>query len=1233
VLDGYAEHALPLSHVNMDVDWHQFPGKNHGDPSRPVAGCDGYGGFVWNSVLFPEPIEWVNYLHSASNPLGHPLKLLLNLHLDRGIDHCQPSYNAIRAAVGNPGNGTSVLACDILNQSWTEAMFKYALGLPGQPTATQAGADYWWVDYSGCPNTCVAPNCKPGLNAQGETVHFCASLDQSNCTQSMIWNNLVFSRHQQTAGRRPLVLARFGGLGNHRAPLGFSGDSPAHWKTLQYQIGFTATAANVLQTWSHDLGGFYAFDDGNPANASGSELLLRWLQFGVVSPVFRTHCSGIYDGPHCYRRIWLFPHYEQMKSAMVMRDALLPYLLGANRVFHDTGVAVVHPCYYEYPLEADAYASANSQYLFGDSMLASPITSAAADPLNGTVSHTVWLPPGIWTTWGGERSFAGPVHHTTTYTHAETPLFVKGGAAIPMKASGAAASDLQWVIFPAGGGTGFGLAYDDEGDGYGYKQHEFATTLLEYTAQWAHGGVVSLSLKPVHECAGDGCFTWAGLSRSHTIELRGLAALGLRVEYAVCSSRSDTQKLRAADFVGMAELVSLPGQWVLGAEVHVRIGLVSQVLPLPVGLIEVTPSEPAGNVTTTQPFPRTKTDDAVNGSTMGLHAVSTGVRFTRPHDGFAINFETTDAGVVRWGLPAPFPTPMFTNGHTFNHGSGSGPIDWTEGASFMLCNNIYSTNYVMWWPWSKNDTLPYCAYDDVGCSQANALFGFRISFDIASTQPSPRSSVMWKTDDFTASSNTSRFPAFTWRARVIGGGAKTTNFGFIMNKHENYLTTASNGTEWSVVGNFEKGHVAVRLQEYPNMQLAAAHGAESSGLTDFPALVTFFGVLSQPLRAGVTQVVVEVTPTETPSEITTLSATLLHITGNTTYLGVMVGRDVVTGAPRIETMRSFNKRQYWQLTESLPRVKTPNTIIFADSINGDDDQGLWTDALEAMNRLGMASVDTGDYQPPDSVNSFWGGFPPNGALNNFTRPFFKNLTGLQHVSGGSCLQSQPNDPSPDVFRNSWAPNSVFALNASERATLISTMCSCFTDPHCADGQSSKHDQFNLLRDGYSKADISIGAMVDEPLAGSIGGGAGLPPVSHNAIVSQRWMAYLQSQGLNLAADFGKSLWSQVLPAGRPLNPGDGNASNLISRKQFYWTARFVAWDATATYAAATNISREAFSPEVLVYANLDNSGGRFFCPNTPLPGNWYVSSDSAVSFDWQEFGRMSGASLLWTEDW
>ena len=113
------------------------------------------------------------------------------------------------------------------------------------------------------------------------------------------------------------------------------------------------------------------------------------------------------------------------------------------------------------------------------------------------------------------------------------------------------------------------------------------------------------------------------------------------------------------------------------------------------------------------------------------------------------------------------------------------------------------------------------------------------------------------------------------------------------------------------------------------------------------------------------------------------------------------------------------------------------------------------------------------------------------------------------------------------------------------------------------------------------------------------------------------------------------------PAGRP-KPGDPKSARVL----YYWTTRFIAWDATdvygtahgpftlacckrlisrlhnpirslrfalaakafvpllcfrlrATYrryATSTNMSREAFGEEVLVYANLNNWGGRFITP-------------------------------------
>jgi hypothetical protein len=55
-----------------------------------------------------------------------------------------------------------------------------------------------------------------------------------------------------------LVLSRYGGLGTHRYGVGFSGDAPQSWLTLQFEIEMTPTASNVLfGYWSHDIGGFH----------------------------------------------------------------------------------------------------------------------------------------------------------------------------------------------------------------------------------------------------------------------------------------------------------------------------------------------------------------------------------------------------------------------------------------------------------------------------------------------------------------------------------------------------------------------------------------------------------------------------------------------------------------------------------------------------------------------------------------------------------------------------------------------------------------------------------------------------------------------------------------------------------------------------------------------------------------------------------------------------------------
>ncbi len=85
-----------------------------------------------------------------------------------------------------------------------------------------------------------------------------------------------------------MVLARWGGLGNHRYQVGFSGDvAELSWKNLAYQPYFSMTGTNVgYGFWSHDIEG--------PAN--DLEMYVRWVQWAAYSGVFRSHERGMSAG-------------------------------------------------------------------------------------------------------------------------------------------------------------------------------------------------------------------------------------------------------------------------------------------------------------------------------------------------------------------------------------------------------------------------------------------------------------------------------------------------------------------------------------------------------------------------------------------------------------------------------------------------------------------------------------------------------------------------------------------------------------------------------------------------------------------------------------------------------------------------------------------------------------------------------------------------------------------------
>ncbi|HSM61541.1 MAG TPA: TIM-barrel domain-containing protein, partial [Longimicrobiales bacterium] len=446
VLD-FERHGLPLDVLVVDMDWHETFELRWGRGERDAAGQrKGWTGHTWNRTYFPDPEAFLGWVRERG------IRTTLNLHPASGIQPWEERYRDVARGMDIDPRAEEWVPFRIEDPDFARVYLERVI----HPLERQ-GVDFWWLDWQQWERTDV-----PGL------------------TPTM-WLGHVFFTDMERSGRgRPMILHRFGGLGSHRHPGGFSGDAASTWEALALEPELTATAANVLfGYWSHDIGGH----EPGPVSA---ELYARWIQFGALSPILRTHATR---HPDAERRIWAFPPdaARAMREAVLLRTRLLPYLYGAAREAYETGVAVVRPLYYAWPDLEEAYAFPD-QYLLGPDLLVAPVT-APADPATGLARKVIWIPPGSWIEWGSGEVLPGGRTLVRRYTLDEIPLFVRAGSVIPCTRAGARAGDpvvdpLVLAAFP--GADGGASLYEDAGDDQGYRHGAFRRTAVQ--ARWTGGG-------------------------------------------------------------------------------------------------------------------------------------------------------------------------------------------------------------------------------------------------------------------------------------------------------------------------------------------------------------------------------------------------------------------------------------------------------------------------------------------------------------------------------------------------------------------------------------------------------------------------------------------------------------------------------------------------------------------------------------------------------------------------
>ena len=368
------------------------------------------------------------------------------------------------------------------------------------------GTDAWWMDSTD-------PDFfNPRESDYQHKVYGGTWRSQRNAFPLETVRGIYQSQRKDDRGKRVFIMTRSSFAGQqHYGSNMWSGDVNSSWDMLRKQVpaglSFTLTGNPNFNT---DIGGFFCGSYNTrgggsaPKNPQFQELYVRWMQYGLFCPVFRSHGA---DAP---REIWQFgkkgePVYDAIEKMIRLRYRLIPYLYSTAWQVTSANDSYMRPLFNDFAADKKVW-NTTDEFMFGHSILAAPIvdpqyteekiirTNAMTgwdrqNNVNGNDNLNVdftavktaskYLPKGAswYDFWTGKQFKGGQT--VTLQTSLETvPMFVRAGSIVPlgpeMQYVGEKAWDnLEMRVYPGADGT-FTL-YEDEGDSYNYEKGVHST--------------------------------------------------------------------------------------------------------------------------------------------------------------------------------------------------------------------------------------------------------------------------------------------------------------------------------------------------------------------------------------------------------------------------------------------------------------------------------------------------------------------------------------------------------------------------------------------------------------------------------------------------------------------------------------------------------------------------------------------------------------------------------------
>jgi len=373
------------------------------------------------------------------------------------------------------------------------------------------GTDAWWMDSTD-------PDFfNPKESDYEHKVYGGTWRSQRNAFPLETVRGIYQSQRKDDRGKRIFIMTRSSFAGQqHYGSNMWSGDVASSWDMLRKQVpaglSFSLTGNPNFNT---DIGGFFCGSYNTrgsgsaPRNPQYQELYVRWMQYGLFCPVFRSHGA---DAP---REIWQFgkkgePIYDAIEKQIRLRYRLIPYLYSTAWQVTSNNDSYMRPLFSDFSADRKVW-NTTDEFMFGRSILAAPILNPQyteekiikEDAMTGwdrkeasdgspvgtvdftaTKTTTKYLPKGAeWYDFWTNKRIKGGQNVTIETSLDRVPMFVRAGSILPLGPEMQYVGEKSWDnlevrVYPGADGT-FTL-YEDEGDNYNYEKGQFATILFQW---------------------------------------------------------------------------------------------------------------------------------------------------------------------------------------------------------------------------------------------------------------------------------------------------------------------------------------------------------------------------------------------------------------------------------------------------------------------------------------------------------------------------------------------------------------------------------------------------------------------------------------------------------------------------------------------------------------------------------------------------------------------------------